>query len=327
MKKHFFPYGLWCIFIILNLQEARGEASQVEPSPSPSLQSEKRSIRVAIIDTGIDPHHPFLAHNLYLPEKEISPQNFGVDFTTKNGPVFTPYDQQGHGTHIAGIIKGIYSSVQILVIKYYNPKATGEENLNASIQALEYALKANVDIINYSGGGVDPSEKELKILRQAYHQGTLVVAAAGNEKSNLDLPANSYYPASYGLDHVISVTAHDSDFQILPVANWGKTAIDLAAPGFQISSTLPQGRKGQMTGTSQATAFVTGVAALIKSQYPQLSPQELKIILTSSAKANTYLKDKCRTGGSLDLPKALQLAYSYNLYLNKRKSRSVANVD
>ena len=130
------------------------------------------------------------------------------------------------------------------------------KNLNSTIEALDYAVRKNVDIINYSGGGPESSERELRILKDAMRRGILIVAAAGNEKSNIDYKENAYYPASYGLPNIITVTAHDKNAKLIPSANYGKQTVDISAPGNRIKSIFPDNQIGFLSGTSQATAFV-----------------------------------------------------------------------
>tara|TARA_B100001971_G_scaffold215195_1_gene260226 strand:- start:50838 stop:51923 length:1086 start_codon:yes stop_codon:yes gene_type:complete len=267
----------------------------------------KKDIVVAVVDTGIDPNHPFLSKNIYVPKGAVNSNNYGVDFSKKSLNS-SPIDTHGHGTHVSGIVKSIFPEVKILALKYYNPQASGQANLNSTIKALEYAVDQNVDIINYSGGGPEPSSEELAILRKAEKKGILVIAAAGNEKSNIDLKENAYYPASYGLSNIITVGAHNEANKIISSSNWGSKSVDIAAPGYRIKSAIPNGGAGYMTGTSQATAFVTGVAALIKSKYPQFNYQQVRnILLSSSLKINT-LKGKVLGGGKLDAARALDVA-------------------
>lgn len=276
----------------------------------------KKTIVVAVIDTGIDHNHPFLKDNLYVNEGAPSSNNYGLDFSYKNKETTTPQDDHGHGTHVSGIIKSVFSQVKILSLKYYNPNNSGQENLNSTIKSLEYAINANVDIINYSGGGPEPSAQELKALKLAEQKGILVVAAAGNEHSDIDNKKNAYYPASYRLSNIITVTAHNQEMEVLPSSNWGKTSVDLSAPGNKIQSGLPYGRSGTMTGTSQATAFVSGVAALIKSQFPELDAKAIRKILISSAKKVPSLKDKCFAQGMVNAANALDMA---QIMMNENK--------
>ena len=111
----------------------------------------KKDIKIAVIDTGIDPHHPIVKNSLWLPNKKITSTQYGVDFSKATNNVYRPVDKHGHGTHIAGIIKNIFPSAKLLILKYYNPLASGQDNLRSTIKALRFAIKHNVDIINYSG--------------------------------------------------------------------------------------------------------------------------------------------------------------------------------
>ncbi len=268
---------------------------------------------VAVVDTGIDNNHPFLKNNIITLEGRATASNFGVDFSKKEyiDSQKRPVDVHGHGTHVTGIIKSINPKVKILPIKYYRAQASGQDNLKATIEALEYAVNNNIPIINYSGGGPQASAQELKILKRAQEKGILIVAAAGNNESNLDVPGNSYYPASYGLSNVISVAAYAKDLSLFRSSNYGRSSIDLMAPGHEIKSSVPNSRAGYLSGTSQATAFVTGVASLIKSNFPQLNGQEIKKILMNSVKKESQFLSLCITGGRLDAQNALLTAKEY----------------
>ncbi len=283
-----------------------------------------KDIIVAVVDTGIQGDHAFLAKNIYVPNGKASTTNYGVDFST--GKVsYAPSDAHGHGTHVAGIVKSIFPDVKILALKYYNPKASGQANLDATIKALKYAVDNNVDVINYSGGGPEASVEELRVLKEAEKKGILVIAAAGNERSNIDDKRHAYYPASYGLSNIITVGAHDDGLNIIPSSNYGKNSVDIAAPGHRIRSAIPGNGAGYMTGTSQATAFVTGVAALIKSKYPGMKYDQIKnIILSSSLKVKNF-EGKILGAGKLDAGRAIELADDVSNKLKNPAKRAVAN--
>ena len=163
----------------------------------------KREIVVAVVDTGIDPNHPFLKGNIHVSNGKANKSNYGIDFAKNRRSKTAPFDGHGHGTHVSGIIKSVFPQVKIVALKYYDKTASGQDNLNSTIKALEYAVNQNVDIINYSGGGPEASLEELRILKIAERKGILIVAAAGNEESNIDKRSNAYYPASYGLKNII----------------------------------------------------------------------------------------------------------------------------
>jgi subtilisin family serine protease len=283
-----------------------------------------KEVVVAVIDTGIQADHTFLLNNIHTIAGKRDTSNFGVDFSGQK-ITNTPSDQHGHGTHVAGIVKSVFPEVKILALKYYNPKASGQANLEATIKALKYAVDNNVDVINYSGGGPEASVEELKILKEAEKKGILVIAAAGNERSNIDDKKHAYYPASYGLSNIISVGAYDDGLNIIPSSNFGKNSVDIAAPGHRIRSSIPGNGAGYMTGTSQATAFVSGVAAMIKSKYPKMRYDQVKnIILSSSLKVKSF-EGKILGAGKLDAARAIELADSANQKLTTQPARAVAN--
>jgi thermitase len=301
--------------------------------PGPSLygvETEEIATRtlpplVAVVDTGIDYYHPFLTKNIVaMGALHPSPNNYGVDFSYRAHSLKTPWDRHGHGTHVAGIIKSVHPQVRLLALKYYNAEASGVENLRSTIKALRYAVETGVDIINYSGGGPEPSAEELEILKQAEKKGILVVAAAGNEHSDIDQQQNAYYPASYGLSNIITVGAHDELGESLPSSNWGKNSVDISAPGKDIISSVPLSSSGSMTGTSQATAFVTGIASLIKASYPSLSASSIRKIIILSAKKIANYKLKNQAGGILDTKKAIQVAGQFNLGIKEKFALTIS---
>lgn len=285
----------------------------------------KKEIVVAVVDTGIDNSHPFLTENITTKEGILSKKNYGVDFSKGNKGRSRPFDDHGHGTHIAGIIKSVFPGVKILPLKYYNRKAKDQDNLDSTIAALQYAVDQNVDIINYSSGGAGASLEELRVLKAAEKKGILVVAAAGNYGVNIDKKENSYYPASYNLRNIITVVNHDINGKLNSSSNWGRQSADVSAPGSRIKSSLPHGRAGYLTGTSQSTAFVTGVAALVKASHPGLNDVEIKNIIINSARKMLALKNRCRSEGMVDASRALNLAKAFESQHVQRTKRKLAN--
>jgi len=273
-----------------------------------------KNVVVAVIDTGIDYSHPELRENLWTNSGESGAWNppahlaaqtecrdkncngldddnngfvddvIGWDFVND---VPLPFDTHGHGSHIAGIIgstaangiglAGVCPKVRIMALKYYDSSGSGFNNLQNTVKAIHYANKMGAHIINYSGGGAEAASAERMALEDSRARGILVVAAAGNDGRSNDLIP--YYPASYPLDNVISVASINRQDELLPSSNFGKI-VHVAAPGLSILSTLPGGRFGMMTGTSQATAFVTGAAALLASQFKDVKDFDYKALKT-----------------------------------------------
>lgn len=271
------------------------------------------SVIVAVIDTGISPRDPALSANLWKHRSGKKTTDFGWDFV-ENKP--NPIDIHGHGTHIAGIIgatleaatgtSGVAHKVSIMALRYYSDQNSEAANLRNSIAAMHYAIDHGAQIINYSGGGPSYSEEEFNVVKKAEQKGVLLVAAAGNEHSNADIDSNAFYPACYPLSNIISVTATDIQNRIVPSSNWGKRRIHVAAPGERIISTIPGFQKGAMTGTSQATAFVSGIAALLRSKNPRLTSSQIKHYIETNVVQLDSLRDKVRSSGRVDAFRALQ---------------------
>jgi len=224
-------------------------------------------------------------------------------------------DEHGHGTHIAGIIGarkghglplvGVAPDVSLMILKYYDSESTGAQNLENTIRAIRYAVRMGANIINYSGGGILKSKEEEAMLAWASEQGVLVVAAAGNEGMNSDF--FHFYPADYDLPNILSVGATDRHGMLMDLSNYGLHTVDLAAPGKNIYSTLPNGQYGYMTGTSQATAFASGVAALVMAQDPNLQdPRTLIKHLMTHGRPDPRLKTKTRSGSMLNAANSIE---------------------
>lgn len=299
-----------------------------------SVSRGSKKVVVAVIDTGIDVNHEDLKNNLWTNPGESGLDSKGRNKATNgidddgNGLIDDVHgwnyvsnnnkldDNHGHGTHIAGIIgaeagnkkgiTGISPDVSIMVLKYYDPKVPNTDNLKNTIAGIQYAVKMGANIINYSGGGTDFSQEEHDAVQLAEQKGILFVAAAGNERSNSD--EHHYYPADYKLKNIISVTAIDPTTEVLSSSNYGTDTVDIAAPGQNILSCLPGSTYGLMTGTSQATAFVTGAAVLVmahKELYGK--PEEIKNYILSTGDSSASLVAKTRTSRQLNLFKALTI--------------------
>lgn len=287
---------------------------------------------VAVIDTGADLKTPGLRDALWVNSGEtgIDPKgrdkrSNGVD-DDGNGHVDDVHgwnfaagnsdlsDSNGHGTHVATLIaarpaeaalEGVAPGAKLMILKYYDAGSTPAANLAALLRALRYANRMGARIINYSGGGPQSSAEELEILRESGRRGILVVAAAGNEgTSTKDRP---FYPASYPLDNILSVGGHDPSGRRVPSSNFGAENVDIMAPGHQILSSLPGGGTGLMTGTSQATAFASGAAALLWAQRPEWEPWQVIRHLRSTARSAPELWGMSRSRGRLSVVRSLAL--------------------
>lgn len=276
-------YKLLFIILLSEVCSANWAQSLIRAQEAFKILQPKRIVKVAVIDTGVDINHEKIKSSIWFNSKEklngidddgngfVDDVN-GWNFHDNNNRV---QDNHGHGTHVTGIIlnQNISKHIQIIPIKYIEPSSLSGDTLASSLKAFEYAINLDVDIINYSAGGGVYSEEEKTLMQKAEKKGILIVAAAGNEGENADQV--KYYPAGYNLGNIISVTAVNEKRKLISVANYGMQSVHIAAPGFRIYSALPYNKYGVMTGTSQATAYVTGVAAMILSQTERIRDASL----------------------------------------------------
>jgi thermitase len=228
------------------------------------------SILMAIIDTGVDWKHEDLAKN-YVP--------LGYDWV--NGDK-DPMDDNGHGTHVCGIASSVInnnlgiagiSQVKIMAEKALNQ--TGYGYADDLAQAITHAADQGAKIMVMSWGSNSSSILLKRSIQYAYSKGAILVAAAGNDASNVKI-----YPAAY--DEVIAVSATNQIDDPATFTNYGDW-IELSAPGVSIYSTLPNNTYGYMSGTSMSAPFVAGVAALVWSVNPNLTSNQVRAVLRSTA--------------------------------------------
>ncbi|OQB36232.1 MAG: Halolysin precursor [Euryarchaeota archaeon ADurb.Bin165] len=259
---------------------------------------------VAVLDTGVDYTHPDLKSNMWTgPSGE-----HGYNVIAGNPD---PMDDNGHGTHCAGIIgaagdngtggSGIAWQTKLMAVKAIG--ADGKAYTSDIIKGIEYAKTAGADIISCSFGGPENSQVLYETI-----SGTpaLFICAAGNQaKDNDKVP---HYPSSYQLPNVIGVAATTASDILVSSSNYG-TSVHLAAPGGEMYSTaltMPDGsRYRYMTGTSQATAFVAGMAALIKNADKSLTNPEIRTLMITSSDAVPALQGKVAANGRVNLTAAL----------------------
>ena len=227
------------------------------------------SVKVAVLDTGIDYTHPDLSAN-YLA--------LGYDWV--NSDPF-PMDDNNHGSHVAGTIaavinnaRGVAGIAQVSVFAEKILDSLGYGSHADFRSGMMHAVNQGADIISYSGGGSDSVTKR-EAVEYAVNNGVMVIAAAGNDNVNTPL-----YPAAY--PGVIAVAATDQNDLKASFSNYGSW-IDVAAPGVDIASTGAGNSYWLMDGTSMVTPHVSGLAALIKSEYPSFSSGEIESTIIDNA--------------------------------------------
>jgi subtilisin family serine protease len=166
-----------------------------------------------------------------------------------------------------------------------------------------YATTMGFPILNNSWGGGGFSQALADAIEAANQAGILFVAASGNDSKNTDSSAN--YPSNYTSENVVSVASSDDRDQLSSFSNYGRTTVDLASPGSSILSTVPNNGYQSFSGTSMATPYVVGVAALLKAQFPTIDHVSLKYRLMGGVDAKSNFVERCVTEGRLNAANSL----------------------
>jgi serine protease len=274
---------------------------------------------VAVIDSGVAYNHPDLKANLWRNPGEVAGNGIdddrdgyvddvvGYNFVANNG---SPWDDNGHGTHVAGTIgavgdngvgvAGVDWHARIMALKFLD--ASGSGYTSDAVRALNFAVAHGARVVNasFAGGGYDPAMATA--LANARAKGVIVVAAAGNDGTDND--ANPVYPANYAGDNLVSVAATDRNDRLASFSNYGRSTVDVAAPGVGIYSTLPNGKYGSYSGTSMAAPHVAGALALVWDAHPTWTYRQVIAAVLSTADRLSSLTGKVATG-RLDVAKAI----------------------
>ncbi|AEV68222.1 S8 family peptidase [Acetivibrio clariflavus] len=272
---------------------------------------------IGVLDTGIDIYNEDLRDAIFVNEKEIPGNGIdddnngyiddvkGWDFVNDDNTVYDSATQDKHGTHVAGIIAaqhnlkgvcGISPNVKIIPLKFMSE---GFGYTSDVLEAIEYCEKMNINIVNCSWG----STEENPALREAMaNSNILFITAAGNYGA--DSSKHPVFPANYDLPNIISVADIDNNGDIAPFSNYGAN-VHVAAPGVNILSVYPGNNYEMLSGTSMAAAFVTGIAALIKSYDKDISILDIKDRIINNVISSEKLTGKVFSGGRVDALAAL----------------------
>eukprot|EP00921_Rhytidocystis_pertsovi_P007238 GHVQ01012150.1.p1 GENE.GHVQ01012150.1~~GHVQ01012150.1.p1 ORF type:complete len:636 (+),score=61.76 GHVQ01012150.1:49-1956(+) len=290
-------WGLCRAGAVQGFTQSRGEADG------------KRNSKVCVIDSGIDYTHPDLKDNMWVNEAELNGEPgvdddgngfvddiHGYNFVDGNGD---PMDDMFHGTHVAGTlgasgnhgigITGVNVASKLVACKFLDQFGKGW--VSDAIRCLDYCLAVGTSVSTNSWGLDDNSYQHsfAVALSRAQSKDHLFVVAAGDK--GVDNDKKFHFPASYSHSNVLSVAAHDKYNSLASFSNYGKTTVDIAAPGVSIYSTHRNHDYSVMSGTSMAAAHVSGAASLLRSHRPDMSYSEIKAVLLASGNHSDTLND------------------------------------
>lgn len=280
---------------------------------------------VAVIDTGVDiQHNVFEQTNaIWVNTGEVAGNGIdddgngfiddvnGWNFVTNTGSM---YDDDGHGTHVSGIIlsvdQDIYNSpfeeskIQIMPLKFLD--GDGRGSTSDAIKAIYYAVNNGATVLNNSWGGMTYSAALHEAVAYTYSKGVSFVAAAGNDGTNND--TRPMYPASYDVPNIISVAATHNTWNLTSFSNFGALSVHLGARGYFILSTIPGDFYGSSSGTSMAAPFVAGTAIQMKAQSPSMLGYQLKSLIFQQTIHESALQSKIYTEGRLNSASSINMA-------------------
>ena len=293
---------------------------------------------VAVIDTGVDYTHEDLAANMWVNEAELNgtpgvdddgdgyiDDIYGVNVTASGKQAGDPMDDNGHGTHVAGIIAmssngkggvGLAWGSKIMAIKA--GQSTGTFTSSDIAKAIDYADMKGADVINMSFGGTEKSYLVEQALARAFSSCVLVASAGNDSLPTTDAPAEfprkeDIYPAGYS--YVLGVMATDQRGELASFSNWdyksnANCEYELTAPGVDIFSTLPGNRYATWSGTSMAAPCVSAAAAIVRSRYKDKNTYSARFIMGQLASATERTASYVDAIGDLHTYAALDILQS-----------------
>jgi subtilisin family serine protease len=300
--------------------------AQPQTSPWPVTGNGGQNIPVAVIDTGIDFNHSSFANSIWTNTREIPGNGIdddgngyvddvhGWNFVNNNN---NPQDDEGHGTHVSGIVLGVgfnifappnsATNIVIMPLKFLDSNGSGVTT--DAIKAIYYASNNGAKVMNNSWGGGPYSQALAEAITYAYNKDVLFVAAAGNSKTNND--STPSYPASYQIPNVIPVAATDDSDVIASFSNFGTQSVPLSAPGVSVLSTYPGNNSfAYMSGTSMASPFVAGTAALMRYQSQSMNCYQVRKIILNAVDIKGNLSPYVNTSGRLNVLNSINIATS-----------------
>jgi len=303
------------------------------------LTTGSADVVVAVIDSGVDYDHEDLRANMWRNPGEIPGNGIdddgngyvddyhGIDAINNSGD---PMDDDGHGTHASGSIAavgnngigvtGVCWNCKIMALRFLSRDGGGA--ISDEIECIQYAVNQGVKIVSGSFGEYDFARFEKEAIDAARNSGVLFMFAVGNDGENNE--TKPHYPSSYDSENIIAVGVSDRNDRLVSWSDYGITTVDVAAPGDDILSTVPDNGYQGESGSSMATPHVAGLAALLKSYNPNLTWLDIKNLILNNGDKIPSAEGKLVTGSRINAFKALLGEKEIVLYLQAGEEGTTA---
>jgi len=297
-----------------------------------SILNPIQEVIVAVCDSGVNYNHPTLRESIWTNNEEVMDgidndgngyidDLYGYDFYYNDS---MPMDDDGHGTHVAGLISGYEMGVANGIAKIMPLKAGTSKgyDVGSIIECISYATQKEADIINLSLGGNGANRIIELVIEKANEKGILIVAAAGNGDARgqgVNNDITPVFPASYQSTNIFAVASVEENGSLTSYSNFGENSVDIAAPGGYETNDTPTERQllsayipnpegvylQPLSGTSMAAPVVAGAAAMMLSEFPETLPEQTIGYFKNSGAFSNSLVGKLNSASILDIHGAI----------------------
>jgi YD repeat-containing protein len=306
------------------LKNTEGNTGDIQASSAWEQTTGSPETIIAVIDSGIDFSHADLQRNRWTNAQErlngtdddrngLADDITGWDYVQDTSEIA---DEHGHGTAVAGIIAaeghneigiaGVMWRASLMDLRVLDRDAQGD--IAKAIEAIDYATAHGAQVINLSWSTSGASTFLRDAILRAGRRGVIVVCSAGNSGESLDITPR--YPANYDLPNLLSVAATDSTDGIASTSNWSASHVTVGAPGVNILTTRKGGGYQTLSGTSAASAVVSGIVGLVRTQRPHLRAGSTREAIANGVRQLDGLAGKVGTAGVVSAIGALGILYS-----------------
>lgn len=275
---------------------------------------------VAVVDTGFNTSSPELSGHLWTNPAPAFDDLHGANLVAMNGDIADPAPptppaqaptthpqrpaRYGHGTVVAGLISSVAPQAQLMLLRVSSDSDPTEADGAAVLRAFTYAVKHGATVINLSlGSQSDCSASWGRAIRDAEAHNIVVVAAAGNEQSEITAPVQ--HCPTFGDPGTLAAASITQQGALSWFSNWGSPLVQVAAPGDEMELPAADGSTWPESGTSLSSPLTAGVVALVRAERPQATPAQVVKAITASAYPLASLTGKVASGGVVDAVAAL----------------------